>query len=608
MRLGISQHARMEQRLVQSPQMIQAMQILQLSSMDLHDRIEQELLENPLLEVAETPPDAALDGAGGESEGGESAPVSEEASIEQGLRDSIRDEIDRYQRDQEEAPSRVRNDSEEGDRKLEAMANTPNRPRSLATALVEELALVDLTDRQRQIAEFIAYSLDERGYLPESLDEVAAACTPDVLDHIPGGSDGVVTEDRPAVEQDSEPGAAAVGGEPDAEERPSPAGASGGPDADGVPETDGVHGHELTAAERFPLARRPVDAEEVAEVLTIMRRATHPGIGAVDLRDCLLLQLEARGIESPLVHDLVEHHLEDVTKNRLPRVAKATGHSIDEIKAALELLRELDPSPGREFGDSMATAIIPDVVVDEIDGEIEVRLGRQRTPDLRVSPAYEELLSRRKGAAAPSVGSSDGGPGEGHDGHTAGTNESPAKRTPEPEETLIVLNADDDETRRWLRKRLETARWFIDALDQRRSTVLRIADAVFEHQRDFLAKGPKALKPLRMQEIADQAGVHISTVSRAVAGKYAQTSRGIFPLKYFFTSGTTDESGAEASQVAIQQRIRELVDSEDGEKPLSDEQLAAALQERHGVRIARRTVTKYRKMLQIPSSSERRRF
>lgn len=581
---------------MQSPQMIQAMQILQLSSLDLQNRIEQELLENPLLELAEPGPgESGLDdgpdegaapgadaGDGGPTDGERERRKSEEAQIEEGLRDSIRDELDHYQRDQEEPPRRVHDDGE-GDRKLEAMANTPDRPRSLAAALIDELALVDLTDRQRRIAEFIAYSLDDRGYLPESLEEVAAACTPEVLAH-----DGHLLEDD-ALEERSSPDAPAPAAA-DADGEPAPSGAEASADDEvAVPPPD----------PRFPLARRPVDAEEVAEVLTIVRRATHPGIGAVDLRDCLLLQLEARGIESPLVHDLVEHHLEDVTRNRLPRVAKVTGHSIEEIKAALELLRELDPSPGRDYGEALATTIVPDVVVEELDGELDVRLGRQRTPNLRVDPAYEKLLTAAK-----------------RNGRVGGSEARPQGAAAAPEDEaaatladgVLAGGADDEETRRWMRKRLETARWFIDAIEQRRSTVLRIAAAIFAHQREFLAKGPQALKPLRMQEIADQTGVHISTVSRAVAGKHAQTSRGIFPLKYFFTSGTTDDSGGEASQVAIQQRIRELVDAEDGAKPLSDEQLAAALQARHGIRIARRTVTKYRKMLAIPSSSERRQF
>ena len=544
MKLGLNHHARMEQRLVQSPQMIQAMQILQMSSLDLVERIEQELLENPLLELddgqratTEEPPSTEP------SEG--TASDGEGDGRDQRELDSVRDEYDRYERDLEDIRRRTTgSEGDDGDRKLEALANTPERPQSLAAALMDQLALVDFDERRRRIAEFIVFSLDERGYLPEPLEDIAAAVSPEIVAfELERQRESLTREELQAL----------IAEEARREE------------------TDEVH----------PWSVGP---EEVADVLERVRHATHPGLGAIDLKDCLLLQLEARGEQDPLVHDLVENWLEEITKNRLPHVARATGSTVEEIKSAIATLRELDPSPGREFGDDMASTIVPDVVVDEIDGKIDVRLGRQRTPNLRVAQSYADLLERRK---AP------------RKGEGAATGEEPDRTSPE---------LADNETRQWMRKRYENARWFIDALEQRQSTVLRIARAIFEHQRDFLANGPKALRSLRMQEVADLVGVHISTVSRAVAGKYAQTSRGIFPLKYFFSSGTTDSAGGDASQVAIQQHIRELVDGEDKARPLSDEQLAAALVERHGVKIARRTVTKYRKLLEIPSSTERKTF
>jgi RNA polymerase sigma-54 factor len=582
MKLGLSHSARMEQRLIQSPQMIQAMQILQLSSLDLQERIEQELLENPLLELDEGRREELEPVEGLE---GREPPVREEFPTTDGdqrLRDSIRDELDRYERDLEEVRKRNSAEGDEGDRKLEALANTPERPRSLAAALIEQLALVDLDERRRRIAEFLIFSLDDRGYLPEPLEDLAAACSPELVafelerqrETLSAAELAeVIALEARAVEE-------LVRDEPAPDRAPQ-----AGPSTPAEPSA---------AAPSTPLLRFAVTAEEVAEVLTLLRHATHPGLGAVDLRDCLLLQLEARGEDQPLVHELVEHWLEDITKNRLPRIAKATGATIEAIKEAIELLRDLDPSPGRQYGEALASTIVPDVIVDDVDGVLEVRLGRQRLPELRVAEGYRELLERASREAAAKRTSAGADP----PGRLAGESSSaePAA-TPEPEDA-----------RRWVRKRYEAARWFIDALAQRKSTVLRIAEALFQHQREFLAKGPSALKPLRMQEIADQVSVHISTVSRAVAGKYAQTPRGIFPLKYFFTSGTTDSSGAESSQVAIQQHIQELVDGEDRNAPLSDEQLAAALVHRHGVKIARRTVTKYRKLLGIASSSERRAF
>ena len=294
-----------------------------------------------------------------------------------------------------------------------------------------------------------------------------------------------------------------------------------------------------------------------------LRAATHPALGAPDLRACLMLQLDAHHIEGPLVRALIQDHLEDITVNRLPRIARVTGYSIEEIKRGIDTIRGLDPIPGREYGDPGAAVIQPDVVVEEVEGEYEVRLTRQRVHELTISPSYKKLL---------------------------------------------LQAANGDGVKEWVKKRLEAARWFIDAVHQRQSTLLRIAETIFARQKGFLDHGVKELKPLRMQEVADVAKVHISTVSRAVSGKYAQTPRGILPLKYFFTGGTAKASGEMTSQASIKERIAELVEQEDGEHPLSDEELARRLKAEDGISIARRTVTKYRKALAIPSSSQRRKF
>jgi RNA polymerase sigma-54 factor len=305
----------------------------------------------------------------------------------------------------------------------------------------------------------------------------------------------------------------------------------------------------------------PITDDDLEAALWILRSQTHPGIGAADLRECLLLQLARLKGPDPLVKALVENHLGDLQHNRLPKIAKALDVEIEDVKLALEELRLLDPVPGARFGESRSTVIVPDVIVEEVDGEFVVRLERDRAPRLRLSRTYRELLQN-------------------------------AKR--------------GDGVREWIKKRLESANYFLDALQQRESTLKRIADAIFRRQRAFLEKGVEALVPLRMQEVADEIGVHISTVSRGVSGKYAQTPSGIHPLKFFFAGGTTKDTGESASQAAIQARIQKLVDAEDKSSPMSDDALAAKLVETEGIKIARRTVTKYRKALQIPSSRQRR--
>lgn len=484
MKLGLHQSARLEQRLIQSPQMIQAMQILQLPTQELEDRIEQELIENPFLEV--------VDPAKGEEESGEAGHVDHRgestaptAAEQRGIENML-EVLERYERDFGGDDRRPRGDDEDSDRKLEAMQNTPDRRHSLSEALIESLAFLDLDERRRHMAEYLIYSLDQRGLLQQPLAEIAEE-----------------------------------------------------------------------------LSDEHVTVEELQELLVELRHMIHPALGAADLRECLLLQLEASGVSDALVRAMIENHLEDITTNRLPRIAKATGFSIQEVKTALETIRALDPFPGAEHDAEPATAILPDVIVEEVDGRWEVRGVRSRVPRLAINPIYKQMLREAR--------SGDG-------------------------------------VAEWVKKRLESARWFMDALLQRQSTLERIATSIFTRQREFLEKGVRGLKPLRMQEVADEVGVHISTVSRAVSGKYAQTPRGTFALKYFFTGGTPKATGGVASQTAIKQRIAELVGQEDASNPLSDDQLADMLEQRDKVRIARRTVTKYRKALSIPSSSQRRVF
>jgi len=554
-KLGLSQSARMEQRLVQSPQMIQAMQILQLSGLDLLDRIQAELVENPFLEVEEGPAGAKAEGKdGGAATAGAEAEKSQDGGTATGQAgeggaetetDGLAEELERLERDSSEPWTRRGADGEEGDRKLEAMANTPDSEKSLAEALSEELTFLDLDPRSRKIAEYLVWSLDDRGYLTQSHEAIAAEISSELA------AEGEAAEGAARAE---------ARGEATSEAR---AGASvgAGPAETATPEAVAAE----SAAASGELAAPPglVAPADVAAVLERIRGISHPAIGAHDLKECLLLQIASHGIDHPLLVAIVENHLEDLEQNRLPRIAKATGKPIEAVKHAVAMLKTLDPHPGAGYGETRVQAITPDVIVEEIDGEYEVRLERQRIPRLSLSPAYREFLRQAKKG---------------------------------------------DGVREWVKKRVEAARWFIEAVHQRQSTLLRIAQAIFVRQRSFLERGVEGFQPLRMQEVADEVRVHISTVSRAVSGKYAQTPRGIYPLKYFFAGGTQKASGEVASQVSIKQRIADLVAAEDPDRPLSDDELAKMLEEKDSVRIARRTVTKYRKALAIPSSNQRRKF
>ncbi len=484
LRFGLHQSARLEQRMLQSPQMIQAMQILQLPAMELLDRIDAELTENPFLEVAEKEaPEVNEDAAHDQREGTHKDEHESDGLV------SMLDELERYERDYGDGPSGPRLPPEEADRKYEAMQNAPASAECLADAVLHQIALMELEPEDREVLEYIVWSLDEHGFLPESAESVAE-----------------------------------------------------------------VLSRHLD---------RTVQAEEIVIGLRRLRRVTHPALGAIDMRDALLLQIDAAEGDHPLARAILADHLAALEGNRLPRIAKATGRSVEEIKAAIEFIRSLDPHPGVEYGGRTANTITPEVIVEENEGEYVVRLDRERSRNLIISPAYRRMLSE---------------------------------------------SADDKAVRDWVKQRMESARWFIDALAQRQSTLERIANAVFGNQRGFLERGVGALQPMRMQDVADELELHISTISRGVSGKYAQTPHGIFPLKFFFTGGTTKITGEATSRISIQERMRQLVDAEDKNQPLSDDQIAEALAESDGIQIARRTVSKYRRTLGIPSSNQRREY
>jgi RNA polymerase sigma-54 factor len=307
-----------------------------------------------------------------------------------------------------------------------------------------------------------------------------------------------------------------------------------------------------------------LDPDEVEHALHHLRDLAHPALGAQDLRECYLLQLAALPVAQPVAVALVGDHFEDLLANRLPQIGKALGVGLAELRVALEVLSGLDSRPLSEFELDETMSILPDVLVQpDESGGYEVVLARDGLPELRLSRSAQEALTKAKG---------------------------------------------DKRLHGFLMKKIERARWFLDAVAQRRRTLLRIATELVARQREFLDYGPERLRPLKMQEVADAVGVHISTVSRAIRGKWAQTPQGILPLKGFFSGGQSTSTGGQTSRVAIQERIKEIIDQEDKASPLSDEEIVRILKDRNGVKVARRTVTKYRKAMDIPSSTMRRSY
>jgi len=307
----------------------------------------------------------------------------------------------------------------------------------------------------------------------------------------------------------------------------------------------------------------PLQVEDVLQ--KVQSRLDPPGLAARDLRECLLLQLQRNGQSDSLAAKIVSTHLQELGRKQVAAITKALGHSPTAVQDAVQLIASLDPHPGRIFRQETSEIVTPEVVVERTADGFEVRLNKDELPSLRISTAYKDML----GAAAG-----------GENGR---------------------------EVRNYLREKIRSGRFFLRTLEQRSETILHIAESIVQHQPGFFEEGPSHLKPMTMAMVAEAVGVHETTVSRAVSGKYMETPWGIFEMKYFFTSGYQTEGGDEVSNESVRQSITELIDGEPAHKPLSDQQIVKILTGR-GLTVARRTIAKYREQLGILPSHLRKRL
>jgi RNA polymerase sigma-54 factor len=308
-----------------------------------------------------------------------------------------------------------------------------------------------------------------------------------------------------------------------------------------------------------PELRGRFTIEEAEDALRLVQRLEPRGVGARNVQEALLLQLDPDDPDRELKEKIVREHLDDILKNKRPKVARDLGISIPQLNRLLDQIGHLNTRPGAQMGLDRNAYVQPDVVVEWRDGRYEIILEDSFFPRIRVSPQYREILN----------------------------------------------NTDDPKVKEYVRKKLENAKWLVDAIQQRQNTLYRVCEEIFKVQRDYLEYGRSHLRPLKMQEIADRVGIHVSTVSRAIADKWCQTPRGIVPLKFFFTGGAETSDGETMSRISVKQKVKDIIDREDKRSPLSDEEVADRLKG-EGLDIARRTVTKYRKALRIPSSRQRR--
>src|SRR5512146_3025056 len=301
---------------------------------------------------------------------------------------------------------------------------------------------------------------------------------------------------------------------------------------------------------------------EVERALRVVQKFDPIGVAARDLQECLWLQLRQLGLEGTPTEKIITEHLRLLQNHQVPEIARKLGLSIDDLKEHIEIIRHLDPKPGSRYNPTQSQYVIPDVYVMKVEDEYVVVLNEDGLPQMRISPVYRRLLDK-----------------------TAADN--------------------TDETRAYVKDKFRSALWLIKSVEQRQKTIHKVANSIINFQRDFLDHGIEHLRPLVLRDVANDIGMHESTVSRVVTNKYMHTPQGVFEMKFFFHSGISSSYGDSVSSVTIKQRIRKIIENEDPHKPLSDSKIVSLLQ-KEGLVLARRTIAKYREELKIPTSNQRK--
>jgi RNA polymerase sigma-54 factor len=471
-----------------APQLIQSLQLLQMSTLELKLEIKQQLELNPLLEESME----QLEEQEEEQPEKEEEGIKEEEELPQDMEEVDWDALldDQFDTSSYNGERTEYDPNWEVDR--EPQENRITTMPSLAEQLYEQLALSDLDLEDREVGEFIIGNFDDRGYMGCPLEEIAA--------------------------------------------------------------------------------NLEIEVEEVERILRVIQTFDPPGVGACDLRECLMIQLAQR--EDPLSElalQVVRNHMEDLTRRRLTRITRSLGISNEVLKEVLGAIELLQPNPGSPSSsdynglltlDTEVSYITPDLIVEQVGDEWMVSLADGSMPSLKVNSTYTKLVKdpRRNGK---------------------------------------------DDVKGYVSKKLNEARWLINAIQQRRTTMLKVANYLVRAQMPFFEEGPAHLKPMVLQDVADAVEMHVSTISRVSNGKYMQTPHGVFELKYFFDSRIGTKDGEDVSARSVKEKISRMVSDEDKTKPLSDREIADRLIE-DGLKIARRTVAKYREQLKIQSQRFRK--
>jgi len=485
MAIELKQQLRLSQSLVMTPQLQQAIKLLQLSQLELVASVQAELEQNPVLEeVAEGDDDPLHDNvAEAAAEAIPEQTTEQEAHSGDGAMEAAADrlaDID-WQSYAEAYPQTSYAGSGGGEEERRSFEATATKRESLQDHLTWQLQLSTMPEEDQLAASWVIGNLDDNGFLQSPADEIARQ--------------------------------------------------SGAP------------------------------IERVEAAIARIQRLDPPGIAARDLRESLLLQLDALHIKDPLVRVLVSEHLQPLQKREFKALMRDTGATIEALAAAAHVIGNLEPRPGRAFGGEDPIYIVPDIYVHKVGDDYHVVLNEDGLPKLKLNALYRDVLAKSRDVAK--------------------------------------------DTREYVQERVRSALWLIKSIHQRQRTIYKVMESIVRFQREFFDRGIAYLKPLNLRDVADDIGMHESTVSRVTTNKYCHTPQGIFELKYFFNSSINRVEGDAIASESVKERIRKLVATEDPKNPLSDQRIAEILKSTN-IDIARRTVTKYREAMNILSSTQRR--
>jgi RNA polymerase sigma-54 factor len=590
-------HLKVSQRQILTPGLVQMVSVLALNKLELKDMINAEMVENPVLEELEESVPLLDDVNRREEERDRQATAEEAPAPTPEEKKDPFEEIDFGSFFQEylDPGFRSRNEMEEIERP--SFENFLSKPGSLTDHLMWQLGALSIRPPVQEAAELIIGNLNEDGYLIASDDEllgVASPGSPEEDAHLAENLTKEVTAlglqgDDTAIGEES---AADLENDPD-EQNPEWLGVGNHSEradsaAAPAPALAKSSSEDATAQEQSPASRQAAqnvtaavafsvsfNREDLHQAIELVRQMDPPGVACRDLRECLLYQLKFHQhqlsvqkngnaeAEQQVLGDaiaIVDQHLRAVQLKQLKEIGKAINRPVEAVESALDYVRTLDPRPGLRYNAVSARLIEPDVAFAKHGDEWLVMMNEEDVPQLRLNPAYKRLLTR---------------------------------------------DGNDKDTRNYVKERYKSAIQLIKNIEQRKQTIMKVCYSIVTRQQDFLEKGIDQLKPMMIKEVAEEIGVHPSTVSRAVANKYAHTPQGVFELRYFFSESVNGPQGGNTSLLILKRRVKKLIEEEDPSRPLTDEQITRILQSQ-GIQVTRRTVAKYREDMRIPSTHQRR--